>query len=156
MSAAADAWPPESLLGRRVAGRAVRRYLASLGRVTESAPETEQGPEHFVAVRSAGLEVMPEAGVIQTVTAYREGHQGYGGYAGPLPLGLSLGMRRDAVRALLGPPQFSVESVDHPHLGRIGAIDRYDRPAFSTALDYQEGTVEILKIQILLPAAVPR
>lgn len=92
------------LLGRQIDDPEVRALLGSLGEVEESVEAEEQGPEHYAAVRSAGIEVMSVEGVIQVVVLYREGHQSYGGYARPLPLGLDFSYTREDVRRLLGAP----------------------------------------------------
>ena len=137
------------LLGRQLDAPEVRSYLLSLGPVEESSEEEEQGPEHYTAVKSAGLECLSEEGVIQAVTLYA-------GHTGPLPHGLAMGMTRTEVRALLGKPQFEREATEVQYLGRYGPCDRYDQRDFSTAIDYDEATETIRMVQLLLPEAVPR
>ena len=134
----------------------VRRYLRTLGHVTESSADEEQGPEHYVAVVSAGLELMSEEGIIQAVTLYGGARDGYARYAGSLPLGLTMELHRPDVRDLLGGPHFQIEASNDRYLGRIAPCDRYDGSDFSTALDYDEATEQVTRIELLLPAAVPR
>lgn len=144
------------LLRRQLDTTEVRNFLASLGQVEESSPDEEQGPEHYIAVRTAGLELMAEEGLVQAVTFYQRGHEGYEQYTGALPLGLSMALPRSEVRRLLGVPDFEMEAQDLPHLGRVGPCDRYDGQQFSTAIDYDETTGTIVKVQVMLPEAVPR
>jgi hypothetical protein len=143
------------LLGRRVNGRLVRGYLRTLGQIEESSPDEEQGPERYVAVRSAGVELLAEGGIVQAVTLF-QGDNWYSHYAGALPLGLRMDLLRAEVQALLGAPDFQMEATKLPHLGRVGPCDRYDGSGFSTAVDYDEHTGRIVKVQVMLPSAVPK
>jgi hypothetical protein len=144
------------MLGRGIDDPAVRRFLEGLGEVTESSLDEEQGASHYVAVVSAGIEVISEDGVIQALSLYSGLTPGTARYVGSLPLGLAIDSRRQEVRRLLGHPQFEREAADIEYLGRLGPTDRYDGPDFSVALDYDERTEKVTMVQLLLPTAVPR
>ena len=137
------------LLGRQLNAPEVREYLRSLGPVEESSEAEEQGPEHYTAVKSAGLEILSEENVIRVVILYPQ-------YSGPLPLGLALDMTRRDVRAVLGEPQFEREAGEVKYMGRLGPCDRFDGSEFSAAVEYEESTGAIRMVQLLLPEAVPR
>ena len=147
--------PARALLGRRLDDPEVRASLQALGDVVESTVDEEQELGHYVAVRSAGLELSVVDGVVQCVHLYAAGRDGYGQFEGPLPLRLSMGMSQSEVREWLGAPQFEREAMDDEFLGRLGPGDRYDYADFSVAFDYAEESRAISFVQMMVPSAVP-
>ncbi|GHE25843.1 hypothetical protein GCM10007167_03490 [Vulcaniibacterium thermophilum] len=62
---------------------------------------------------------------VDAVHLYREGHRGYAGYRGILPLGLTFGMSQKDVRSILGNPTDARDEQTIRVLGAVPAWDRY-------------------------------
>ena len=151
---------PLELLGRRLDDTDVQVYLSLLGPASE--PEEEDNDEgvekigEYVSFMDSGVEIESEAGVVQAVFLYPGGEDGFAAYRGPMPLATSMTDTQSDIRRLLGTPTFHMPAKELPFLGRRGPVDRYDRPAYSVAFDYDEHSGGIRLLTVMHPDAVPK
>jgi hypothetical protein len=89
--------------------------LGDLAKVGESAYVESQSLGLAMAFRRAEPGPGERRFVLRAVHFYREGHEGFRGYAGPVPYGTQLGDTKEEVREAWGPPL-------HAGGGGIGAL----------------------------------
>jgi hypothetical protein len=144
---------PEQLLGHSVDEREVREYLAAYGAFPD--PEVIEDDVYWQFYGSGVALLTDRDHVIQTVFLYATGHEGYSGYRGPLPLGLSHDLGPGAAAALLGEPAFSAPARQIQYLGHKGPMERYDLPTFSVHLEFAQASGKLLVVSLMTPGAVP-
>jgi hypothetical protein len=143
---------PLGLLNRTVASSEVREYLDGLGRVEHD----DQDGEVCLTFFDAGLSVIHESGTIHTVFLFLAAPDGFGVYGGPLPLGLGKEDSQADVRRKLGVPQYQRPAGSLKSFRLTGPIDRFDRPDFSVAVDYDEHGGRMRRLTLMLAVVVPR
>jgi hypothetical protein len=111
----------EDLLGRRYGDL---RAAAVLGPdMPEPQPVEDQS---YVSLIAAGVSlVLPDHVHVGVVQLHAEGHEGFAGYVGRIPGGITLTMSRDEIRRKLGLPKKSGEAKRVPILGQKPAWDSY-------------------------------
>ena len=144
---------PLELLNQRVSSPEVREYLDGLG--GGPIERDDQGDEEFLNLLSAGLSLIHQSGVINTVFLFASTADGFSAFSGGLPLGLRVEDSQADVRRKLGAPQSERPAGFLKSLRRRGPCDRFDRPEFSVGVDYEEHGDRIRKIIIMLAVAVP-
>jgi hypothetical protein len=144
---------PEQLLGHSVDDREVREYLGAYGSFPD--PEVIEDDVYWQFYDAGVALLTGRDHVIQTVFLYAAGHEGYSGYRGELPLGLTLDLGPGSAAALLGEPAFSAPARQIKYLGHKGPMERYDLPSFSVHLEFAQASGRLLVVSLMTPGAVP-
>lgn len=129
-----------AVVGRPIRSRAVMALLDRYSMV----PDDSHVLSIYWEAPHAGIEILENNGVVDTVFLHAEGRDDYTAYRGPLPGGVRFGMSRSEARTCLGEPEWSGPVLDVPGLGP-SATDRYrldelvvslahDAPGFGLAL----------------------
>lgn len=100
--------------------------------------------------------VADSSGRITSVQLFADGFQGYNGFRGELPEGVSFRDSRAEVRARLGTPSASGGGGVDPYLGPIRMWDRFDRDAYAMHVQYSEGENSVDLISLMTFDAIPR
>lgn len=140
---------PFDLLNRSVASREVRAYLDGLGPVERDDDNDE------LRFPRAGLSLIHEAGVVNAVFLHLAAVWEFSPWRGPLPLGLHALDSQAEVRRKLGTPHLEQPAGYLKRLRDTGPMDRFDRPEFSMAIDYDVDGERIEQIILMLAVAVP-
>jgi hypothetical protein len=109
--------------------------------------------QSYVDFREAGVSVvLPDNETIGAVHLHSAGHEGFRGYAGPLPRGLKFAMSRKAVRALFGEPEASHDEQTVPVLGWKSAWDSFVVDSVRIHIAYSRGGSERIELVTLTKA----
>jgi hypothetical protein len=142
-----------TLLGLRLDDIVTSTLVRSLG----EQPKVELIHDTFyMEMRNSGLSfIAPLDGIVTTIMFYSDGYEGYKGFTGALPDGVSFSDSRNEVSRKLGEPSNSGGNDLIPYLGKASAWDRYDRDAYALHFTYANGERSILLVTLMRPDAVP-
>lgn len=143
-----------SLLGLKLDIVARSRFARSLG----EQPTTELIEDRFyMEFRESGVLIDADLeGDSRSIFFFAEGHQGYKGFAGCLPDGVTFSDSRSDVRNRLGTPTASGEGGSVPVFGTTPAWDRFDKDAYSLHLQYADDFQSVTQVTVMRPDSVPR
>jgi hypothetical protein len=143
-----------SMLGMSLDEVAAANFILSLN----EKPEISQIEDRFYMELSAsGLSF--DANMdrrVKSVFLHSAGYNGYQGYAGTLPKGLTFSDSREAVRARLGKPSDSGGGKFIAFFGIAPMWDRFDQDSFCLHVQYANGEKSIELVTIMGPDAVPQ
>jgi hypothetical protein len=122
------------LLGRRYADLQFAPVLRGV-----LVPDREKiVDQSYVSFPDLGISlVLPDDEVVSAVHLYSDQHDGFSGYAGELPNGLSFGMTKDEVRATFGDPDQSGPARDIHPFGMSPAWDSFVSDGRRIHVEYQ-------------------
>jgi hypothetical protein len=78
-------------------------------------------------------------GMVRSIQLYADGRDGYRGFAGVLPDGISVSDNRSAVLSRLGQPGAFGGGTVIPPFGKAPRWDRFDRRSDSLHVEYTDG-----------------
>ena len=135
--------------------RLLGKTASDIGRSNDFAnlPSPEViGGKTYIEVHHAGVSfVLPTGGTVSSIQLHSDGHEGYAGFRGEIPYGLSFDMRRDAVRSVLGKPTESGENQSIAFLGNKNAWDRFLARGYSIHVEYNEDktAIQLISLSVL-------
>jgi len=121
-----------------------------------SSPELIEDRTHVTAPDLGIGFVDHGADVVSTIHLHCASGGGMDEFSGELPMGLSSTMTRSEVRALLGTPEASGDSVTLPGLGAKPPWDRFFVPRGVIHVSYRDDRPGLSLVTMMLPEAVPR
>lgn len=142
----------EGLLGQHFDSKPIQDLLREIQPATVTVVEDET----FLEVKRHGLCLLFGASkTLDAIFYYGDGRDGYRVFLGSLPEGLRLGLSRESVRSMLGPPERSGGGDDVPFLGVAPAFDRYRRGRLSLHIEYAPDDSRIALVTVMTVAATP-
>ena len=141
-----------SLLGVKLDEVAKSAFVRS----SHEQPKTELIEDRFyMEMPESGLGfIAPLDGTVMTIQLYAEGLDGYKGFVGPLPEGISFPNSRSDVRNKLGQPCDSGGGAATQFFGKAPTWDLYDRDSYSLHIQYADGDETINLITLMRPDSV--
>jgi len=116
--------------------------------------EVIDGRTYGEAPRSGLSFVVDDDGRVDTVHLHAEGHEGYSGYGGMIPLGVRFDMSRAQVRSILGSPTASGEARQIKGYGEGPAWDRFDLADGHMHVEYVKDLRSIQLVTLMAPSVV--
>jgi hypothetical protein len=143
-----------SVLGMRLDDLAESGLLRS----SNEPPKTELIEDRFhMEVPASGIAFIADLdGRVTTIQFHAEGHQGYKGFVGELPEGISFADDRQTIHSRLGRPSASGGGTVIHFLGKVPMWDRFDTPSHSLHVQYVAGEGAVNLVSLMRPDAVPK
>lgn len=108
--------------------------------------------QSYVSCPALGLSlVLPDNETVAAIQLHADKHEGFAGFADPLPQGLGFHMSRSEVRATLGVPEKSGEEKEVLLLGKKPAWDSFIVGEVRLHVEYLPGSNGIQLITVTKP-----
>jgi hypothetical protein len=117
--------------------------------------EVIDGRTYGEAPRSGLSFIVGDDGRVRTVHLHAQGHEGYVGYRGMMPLGVRFDMPRAEVRSILGSPTASGEAHQIEGYGEGPAWDRFDLAGAQMHIEYAKDQRSIQLVTLMKSSVVP-